>query len=564
MAQWNIKIESAESFGSSRHPVIEALLRDRNIVSEEDVERFFSPDYDRDLFDPFLFRSMRMVVDRVKQAKEKDEKIGIFGDYDVDGVTSSVLLRTALERIGLETTVYIPHKETEGHGLHVNAIDAFERAGATLAFTVDCGMTNREEIADAKKRGIDFIVIDHHHVPEILPDAYAIVNPKLPDAGYPFRELCGAGTTFKVIQALYREFLSDEVSQLKWMLDLVAVGTVADVMPLVGENRMIVSYGLIVLSKTRRIGFQEIFSVGNLGIDEYRRPNARAIGFQIGPRINAAGRMAHAKLAHDLLFETDRDRARELAETIESLNKDRRKMSDRIADLVRVQAVAQKERKCVIAAHPEYAFGVVGLVAGRIANEFGKPAVVLEQLSEKSRGSLRSVPGLNIMEALEACSDLLEKFGGHSQAAGLTIRNDRFAEFEERFSSFVGEVLKNTKPEPMLNIDLRILPSHLTLDLLSDLKRFEPFGEGNREPVFLLEHMRIGDIRLVGNGNKHLKLTLFPEGGTKPYDAIGFSFGEKFPDLNEGDHIDVVFTLEENVWNGRMSIQLKLVDLKRR
>ena len=309
MREWAVQAvapSASAASSSGYHPVVQALLAERGLTEAAAIERFFFPEYERDIHDPFLFVSMRRVVNRVGEAISRGERVGVFGDYDADGVTSSVILRTALEHLGLTVSTYIPHKLDEGHGLHVNALDAFERAGVTLAFTVDCGMTNHDLLAEAKRRGIDFIVIDHHHVPEVLPDTYAIINPKLADAGYPFTDLCGAGTTFKVAQALYQTFTPDDVGQLKWLLDIVALGTVADVMPLIGENRTLVSYGLIVLGKTRRVGLQELYAVGRLPIDDNHLPTAWTIGFQIAPRINAASRMAHAMQAHELLMATDR------------------------------------------------------------------------------------------------------------------------------------------------------------------------------------------------------------------------------------------------------------------
>lgn len=563
VAKWKVKIDSVTpGTKTAYHPVIEALLSDRGHLDDASIERFFRPDYDRDLHDPFLFKSMRKAVDRMKIALESGERIGIFGDYDADGVTSSVLLRTALEQLGFPVTVYIPHKEKEGHGVHQNALRAFQKEGATVMFTVDCGMTNVSEVAEANRLGMDVIIIDHHHVPEIFPDAFAIINPRVSDCGYPFQELCGAGTTFKFIQALYQELAPKREGELKWLLDLAAVGTVADVMPLIGENRTIVTYGLIVLSKTRNIGLQEMYAAGKLKIDEWNKPDARMIGFQIGPRINAASRMDHGQIAHDLLASKDQGEASVLARELEQLNNDRRKLSERISTLVRAEAREQKDRRSIIAVHPDYTIGVVGLVAGTIAREIGKPVVVLKQYDEHSTGSLRSIPGLNIIEVVERCGDLLEKFGGHAQAAGLTVRNENLPAFRERFDTMVNKLLPEKMTEPELVIDVRIDPIHLTADLLSQVRSFAPFGQGNPEPVFLLENMRIGDIRTVGTTRKHLKIILISDDGSKSFDAIGFSFGEKFPDMKKGDHVDVVFTLEENVWNGRTSMQMKLIDLQ--
>jgi single-stranded-DNA-specific exonuclease len=564
VAKWKVKIDSViPKQGVLYHPVVESLLLNRGYQDAQSVERFFRPDYDRDLHDPFLFSDMRRVVDRMKMALAQQERIGIFGDYDADGVTSSVLLRMALEGLGFTVHVYIPHKENEGHGIHQNALDTFHKEGVTVMFTVDCGMTNIAEVAEANHLGMDVIIIDHHHVPKIFPDAFAIINPKVKGCGYPFTELCGAGTTFKVIQALYQELAPEKQGEIKWLLDLVAIGTVADVMPLIGENRVLVTYGLIVLSKTRNIGLQEMYLSGNLKIDEWNKPDARTIGFQIGPRINAASRMDHGRIAHDLLAAKDSLMASVLANRLEELNIARRKLSERISSLVRTEAIEQKDRQSVIAVHPEYALGVVGLVAGTIAREIGKPVVVLRQYDDYSTGSLRSVPGLNIIEVVERCGDLLEKFGGHAQAAGLTVKNSNLPKFRARFDEIVNDLLPETIGNPELLIDMRLDPSHLNMKLLSDIQGFAPFGQGNPEPVFCMEEIIIESVRFVGTGKKHLKIVFRAvDGRGSPMDAIAFSLGERFPDLKKGDRVSVVFQLSENTWNGVSSLQLKILDMK--
>lgn len=543
------------------HPVVAELLALRDIVSPDDRRRFLEPDYDQDLHDPFLFSAMDAVMGRLKESRENGERIGIFGDFDADGLSSSVLLREGISKLGLDLSVYIPDKHAEGHGLSPLAVDFFEEKGVALIFTVDCGMMNHEEIAEAKRRGMDTIIVDHHHVPETLPPAYAIINPKLPGEPYPFKDLCGAGATFKVLQAIYKTFFPDEVEQLKWFLDVAAVGTVADVMPLVGENRVIVAYGLIVLSKTRRTGFQEMLALGRMPLRSGKVPVARDIAFHIAPRINAASRMAHARVVHDLLMEPDAVKAREFARLLEGYNDERRKVSEAISKLVREEALRSSDRKIVFAVHEDFHFGVVGLVAGRIANEFHKPTVVLTKGEEISRGSLRSIPELHITEALESCSDLLERFGGHAAAAGLTVRNDKIPEFEARLEAIVAEKLSGVRTEPEIVVDMRLRPEHLTLDLVRELRRFAPFGEGNPEPAFLLEGMIVEEIRPVGSDGKHLKFIL--RSGGRAFDAIGFSLAGEFSDLEPGSRVDVLFSVDENEWNGSVGLQLKIADLRR-
>ncbi len=567
MPQWKYKITSLpESTGKEElHPVTEALLNNRGYTTKEARELFLSPNFDRDIHDPFLFADMEKIVARIGEARKNLETVGVFGDFDADGVTSSVIMREALQAVGVPVEVYIPEKVNEGHGFNKLAVDFFESKGIKLVLTLDCGIMNHDVILGAKQRGIATIVIDHHHVPEVMPEAYAIVNPKVPTEKYPFRELCGAGTSFKVAQALYQRFLPDQVDQLKWILDVVAIGTVADVMPLIGENRCIVKYGLLVLSKTKRVGFQEMFAVGRMQIDEEHKPDAHMIGFQIAPRINAASRMAHAMIAHQLLMERDQAEARVLALELEDCNIRRQKVSTAVTDMVRKIAVEKfSDKKFIFATDEHFPYGVVGLIAGRIAREFNKPTCIMTRGETTSTGSFRSIPELNIIETIEECGDMLEKFGGHAQAAGMTIQNDRMEAFYEKFNTIVEKKLVDVVTEPEQWIDVVLRPEHITPKFYRDLSAFAPFGEGNPEPVFALEQVVVREARLVGNGSKHWKLSLVPEGGIKAFDAIGFSLGTNFPDLKENDVLDIAFTLSENTWNGSTSLQFKLVDIKQK
>lgn len=563
--KWNIRCSLAggENGVSTNSDPIETLLRIRGVLSDTDRRSFLMPNYDTDLHDPFLFDDMRKLVDRIGVAREKKETVGVFGDYDADGITSSVILRRTLERLGLSVIPYIPDKLTEGHGLHPNALDAFVRSGVKLAFTVDCGMMNHVEIADAVSRGMEIIVIDHHHVPEELPPAFAIVNPKLPNSKYPFRELCGAGTTFTVARALYQSFLPEKIDELKWLLDIAAIGTVADCMPLVGENRTIVKYGLIVLSKTRHVGLREMFAVGKIPIDEDRLPTAQTIAFQIAPRINAASRMAHAKTAHELLMTEKHEKGRLLALELEEQNQSRQKVSEAAAREVRsIAETTYRDKKLIFAIGEELPLGVAGLVAGKVAHELGKPTAVFHREEKESTGSFRSVPAFNIIEAIEECSDILVKFGGHSQAAGATILNENVDDFARRLEAIVDRKLAQEDMTVRLDIDLELSPFHVTPDFFARLKRLAPFGMGNPEPTFLVRDVFVKDIRLVGNGEKHLKASFETENGI--FGAIGFGMGERWGNLRSGERVDVVFHLEENRWNGSTRLEWRLLDISRK
>jgi single-stranded-DNA-specific exonuclease len=424
---------------------------------------------------------------------------------------------------------------------------------------------------------MDVVVIDHHHIPPKLPPALVSINAKMPESGYPFRELCGAGTAFKVVQGVYQKLAPEKEDQLKWLLDLVAVGTVADCMPIVDENRVLVKYGLIVLSKTRRLGLRELYTVGRIRIGEDQLPNSETIGFSIAPRINAAGRMAHAIIAHELLVTKDRDRAHELADILEKHNKDRQKITASITDEVRALVKERfSEKCCVLSAEPHYPLGIVGLVAGRIADEFKKPTAILTRGERESHGSFRSIPGVSVISAIENCRDLLVRYGGHEQAAGMIIKNENIEAFYERFGASVAEMMQaiddrrqTTNDTGMVVTDdeSKVYPASVdffTLDFVALLKQFEPFGIGNVEPVFIIHGAIIREVRYVGSGEKHLKMILeISDKAEKRFvDAIGFHLGGGEVVWTNGAVVDVVGNIQENVWNGRKSVQVMIRDMR--
>ncbi|MFA5777015.1 MAG: single-stranded-DNA-specific exonuclease RecJ [Parcubacteria group bacterium] len=546
------------------HSVILDILFKRGLDTNEKINEFLFPDYDKGLFDPFLFSDMEKAVGRVLKAKESEELVAIFGDYDADGVTSSVILKEALDNIGIESVVYLPDRKLEGYGMNLNAVEEFKKKNIKLIITVDCGITNYEETAKANKNGIDVIIIDHHHVPKKIPKAFAIINPHLKNSGYPFLNLAGVGVAFKFVQALYGKFFPEKMDQLKWMLDLVSIGTVADCVPLASENRVITKFGLIVLSKTKRAGLLELFQVARIQVDENNIPDTHKISFQIAPRINAAGRMDHANTAFNLIRESDQVKARDLALELEKNNQARQKATAQIVDEIRILANNMfKNKKFIFAASEHFPNGIVGLAAGRIADEFNKPVAVLNKGEEESSGSFRSIPQINIIEAIEKCADLLVKFGGHSQAAGITIKNEKLNAFFEKLSGIIEKELEGKDVTPVLEIDAEIFPKDLDFELAESLRKLEPFGQGNEEPIFLMKNMKVSELRTVGNGEKHLKLSLRAQDGTpKIFEAIGFNLTNGFSHLKKGDKIDTVFTICEDNWNGNKKIQLKLIDLK--
>jgi single-stranded-DNA-specific exonuclease len=563
----NWKLKEKTEVGNltySLHPTILEILFNRGFDSPEKIETFLRPDYESAIHDPFLFEEMEKVVERIQRAKEKKEYVAIFGDYDADGVTSSSILKEALEQLGIKTKVYIPDKKLEGYGMNDMAIHKLAKEKINLIITVDCGISNHAEVETANELGINVIIVDHHHVPKKIPKAFAIINPWFPNSGYPFRELAGVGVAFKVVQAIFKKLLPKDEEKTKWMLDLVAIGTVADCVPLLGENRVIAKYGLIVLSKTKRVGLREIFKVARIQIDENNFPDTHKISFQIAPRINAAGRMNHANTAFNLLNEKDIVKARNLALELEDNNQKRQKATQKIVEEVRVLANNMfKDKKFIFAVGEHFPIGVVGLAAGKISDEFNKPTAILFKGEEISQGSFRSIPQVNIIEAIEKCSKHLLKFGGHSQAAGVTVKNKNLDAFFQELGKNIEKELKGKDIAPEIEIDAEITAKDLDFELAEQIQKLEPFGIENREPIFLMKNMVIQEIKIVGNGEKHLKFFLrSKDGSPKIFEAIGFNFNADFSHLKINDGIDIVFSIEIDSWNGNKKIQLRLIDLK--
>lgn len=569
MATWfikpKIKNKNASDLSGKYHPVVLQLLFNRGINQKEDIEKYFNADYETDVFDPFLFSDMEKAVERIARAKEKKEKVAIYGDYDADGVTATALLFETLEKLGFENViVYIPDRQLEGYGMNMEAIEYLHKEKVNLIITVDCGITSQEEIEKAGKLKIGVVVTDHHHVPQMLPGALAVINPNVKDCQYPEKKLAGVGVAFKLAQAMYEKMNPKEAEQLKWSLDLVAIGTVADCVPLLGENRVLAKYGLIVLSKTKRKGLLEMFKVGRISISEDDLPNTHKISFQVAPRINAAGRMDHASFSYKLMIEKDSVKARDMALEVESKNQSRQKITGEITREAR--AIAEnmfKNKKFIFAENEHWPVGLLGLVAGKIADEFNKPTLILQKREYEFVGSIRSIGQVNIIETLEKCSELLIKFGGHAQAAGVRVAHGKIEKFYAKFGHLIEEQLEGKDISPQVEVDMEIGADDVNWELLGQIKKMEPFGEGNEEPVFLAKNMIVEDFRIVGNGSKHLKLALrSKDPSPKIFDAIGFGMGDKFPNLKNGDSIDIVFNLQEDEWNGNKKIQLKLIDLK--
>lgn len=510
--------------------------------------------------DPFRLAGVRESVDRIRTAIEAGERIAIYGDYDADGVTASALLADCLESMGADLLCHIPHRERDGYGLNRAAMSALASSGASLLITVDCGIRAAEEIAAARAEGMAVIVTDHHALPEALPDAYAIINPHRKDCAYGDTSLSGVGLAFKLAQALLRDSVgtpSAPAAAERALLDLVAIGTVADVVPLLGENRSLVYRGLEVLSERKRPGLAALLGVMRAEDGDL---SAADIGYGIGPRINAAGRMADARLALDLLRSRDADEAHRLAGELESLNSARREVTHGLLDAA-LQRVADSGEHgfFLLDSSEEVPLGVAGLVAARLADRLYRPVAVLRVEGEVARGSARSIPEFNLIEALDRVPDLLLRHGGHARAAGFTVERAKIPALRDALSAMAAESLSGRDLRPELHIVAEIDPASIGRELHDTLALLEPFGEGNRQPVLLWRDAAIGHARSVGRDGDHLKLVIEGGPGTGSIDAIAFGRGVDLDRL--GPTVDLVFTLEVNRWRGRSNLQLRVEDL---
>jgi single-stranded-DNA-specific exonuclease len=569
-AKDNLPIEKADLELEKKYSaLILRLLAIRGISGEKEINNFFESDYATGIQDPFIFPAMEKAVRRIITAKEKNEKIAIFGDYDADGVTASALIFETLSQLGFARVItYIPDRQIEGYGMNREALNFLKKEKVDLIVTVDCGITNQEEVALAQEMGMDVIITEHHHVPKELPEALAIINPQMENSSSPAYELkylAGVGVAFKLAQALYQKIDPENIEKLKWLLDLVAIGTVGDCVPLLLENRILVKYGLVVLSKTRRVGLLEMFKVGRIKIGENDFPDTHKIAFQVAPRINAAGRMDHANFAYNLILEKNRVKACGLALEIEAKNQQRQKITTEIVREVKILAEGPfKDKELIFAENEHWPVGILGLIAGKIADEFNKPTAVFQKQPDEFVGSLRSIPQINIIEKIEECSKLLKKFGGHTQAAGVTLKQENFKPFYEKLSRLIAQELGGKKMRPVVEIDLEITSQDISWELLNEIKKMEPFGKGNEEPVFLVRNLKVQEIKIVGNGNKHLKISVMAEDSPKVFDCIGFGMGEKFSQLIKlEDKVDLVVNLKEDEWNGNRKIQLQIIDLRK-
>ncbi len=561
--RWTLKpkptqeaIDQLSSELNVNHLVAHLLLQ-RGVHNYEEAKLFFRPELEH-LHDPFVMKDMQKAVERIENAMENQENILVYGDYDVDGTTSVSLMASFLQESYPNVATYIPDRYEEGYGVSFQGIDYAADNDISLIIALDCGIKAIDKVAYASEKGIDFIICDHHRPGKVVPDAVAILDPKQGDCEYPYKELCGCGVGFKLIQALASR-QGKTMEDLVPYLDLVATAIAADIVPITGENRILAHFGLQVINASPRIGIRAL-------IDPIKKKTLTItdVVFIIAPRINAAGRMKHGQHAVALLTETDFGKAQEYAQDIESFNAERRNLDQETTEaaLLQIQENAEEKRFTSVVYNENWHKGVIGIVASRLTETYYRPTLVFTKSGDKLSASARSVKGFDIYNALEGCSDCIEQFGGHMYAAGLTLLEEQYETFKQQFEKVVSETIDPHLLQPEISIDAQLDLNQITPKLMRILKQFAPFGPGNMTPVFMAEGVQdTGYARGVGEDEKHLKASLSQK-GSKPIGAIGFHLGNKLNLIKDKNPFDAVFSLDENEWNGTVSLQLKLRDIR--
>ncbi|MBR6504678.1 MAG: single-stranded-DNA-specific exonuclease RecJ [Clostridia bacterium] len=525
-------------------------LVNRGITNEADLKIFLNPTR-KDFHDPFLMPDMDKAVKRIINAINNKEKVIIYGDYDVDGITSITVLKKFLEERGIKVDEHIPNRLEEGYGLNLKSIKEIADKNYTLMITVDCGISGIEEVKYAKELGIETIITDHHEPLEELPDAVAIVNAKIKTSKYPFRGLAGVGVVFKLIQALGIRLELEEKEYLKF-LDLVCVGTISDIVPLIDENRVIAKLGLKLVEVTKNYGLAALIKAAG-----YKNIDSNSVSFGIAPRINACGRMGYQEEALDLFLSENSKEAEILTEKLNNYNKQRQEIEKKIFEEATKKIEETNPDSAIVLGEDNWHHGVIGIVASKITEMYFKPTILICFEDEIGKGSGRSIPGFDLHKALCNSSEHLEKYGGHEMAVGLSLKKENFKKFQEKFQKIASE--SNIEEIiPVIKIDAEININDIEINKVKELKMLEPFGEGNKLPTFLYKNLKIDSIRALSEG-KHLKLTLKDE--NKIIQAIGFNMGYLSEEYLIGDKVDVVGTLEINEYNGYENIQINLKDI---
>jgi len=543
------------------------MLARRGLTSKEEIDRFLICDYTH-LHSPFLLKDMSRAAARIEEAIERGELIAVYGDYDVDGITALVLLSEVIRSLGGKVLTYVPHRIEEGYGLNQDAVKSLAKQGVSLMVTVDCGISAVAEVQLANELGMSVIITDHHHPPRILPPAFAIINPRRTDCSYPFQDLAGVGVAFKLAQGL----LSDKKargSQLSLfgqplrqmpleeerLLDLVALGTVVDMVPLLGENRVLVKHGLAELNSSQRVGLQALIArsgqrMGNI--------DTEAVSYILGPRLNAAGRLREAQMAIALLMSEDLAEAEALADELEVTNAERQKVTQQVWAEARETILQNPDNYLHVISGKGWPAGVIGLVAGKLADEFYRPVLILEEGEIECRGSARSIKEFNIISALEQCEDILLRYGGHAQAAGLTISSEHLETLDERLTTLASQVLSDCELVPSIDIDCEVKLEDISWALFNELGKLAPFGHGNQEPLLMTRQAKIADARLVGENHLKVKIRF----NAQIIDGIGFNLGDCLDDLMRFPFVDLVYSLQSHRSFGYEALEMNIRDMQ--
>ncbi|MGM9534382.1 MAG: single-stranded-DNA-specific exonuclease RecJ [Intestinibacter sp.] len=537
-------------------PEISQILKNRDIITEKDAEIFMNPSLDY-LRDPFLLKDMQKAVDRIKEAIDKKERIFIYGDYDVDGVSSTSILFLYFKSIGYDVKYYIPNRLEEGYGISIEALEKINQMGCDLLISVDCGITSYPEVEFAKSLGIDVIITDHHECQSDIPDAIAVINPKQPDCNYPFDSLCGCGVAFKLIQALTppEEFKKDMYNYL----EIVTLATICDMVPLKDENRIIVKNGLNMMKDGRNIGLQELIKV--CGVDNTKIGSSH-IGYSVGPRINASGRLGYSYLGVELFTTEDRKKAKDIALDLEEKNNERQLIESKMyseAEAIINSDKSYENDKVLVIAKEGWQHGIIGIVASKLTEKYYKPTILLTIEEGMATGSARSIKGFSIFDTLVECKDLMTKFGGHEQAAGLSMDSKNIEELRQRVNKIADYNLTQEDMIENIKVEYELEEQQISLDLVEELHKLEPFGLSNPTPRFIMRDLVLANIGFVGAAKQHLKITLQKD---FVYEAIGFNMAYLADEFTRGDKVDVLFQLGENNYNNNRKVQLLLKDMR--
>lgn len=546
-------------------PILAKLLINRGITDPSSARKFIKP-FLKDLYDPFLMKDMEKSVHRIIRAIKAKERILIYGDYDVDGITTTALFINFFRDLGLEADYYIPNRFSEGYGLNIDAIKRIKERGVELIITGDCGTNSHEEVELANRLGIDIIITDHHEPLPPSPKAYAVLNPKQEDCLYPFKNLAGVGVAFKLIVAIRAVLRKNGYSvkrlpNLKKYLDMVSLGTISDMAPLIDENHNLVKHGLKMITNSLNIGIESLKEISgiygrDIGISE--------VGFILSPRINSVGRLGNASISVELLTTDDKDRAIEVSQILDKQNRERRSIQENILmeakDIIQYRLPSIKDEDILILSSPDWHQGVIGIVASKLAEEYKRPTILISIEGESGKGSARSINSFNIYEALSECRDMLLNFGGHEYAAGFTLEKKNINGLRERLKGISNKKINKYDITPEIILDAKIPFKELSIDLVNNIETLGPFGFSNPEPIFSSHGIEIlGKPRLMGARENHLKMKL--KQGPYVYNSVGFNMSDKIDEIN-GALIDIAFIPELHQWNGSETIRLKLKDIK--